>query len=208
MNRLRLPFLLALLAVSAAAAPATGDLGFGLAYFRAHALPLELPAAEPVRKQACVLDLRYARGDQPAAAALEGWLKSRATLRTPVFVLANVDTAPALRALLAAGESIPGVIVIGIAARGFQPALAVQGTAENERRAYEAVEQGASLASLLTENPDKVRNDEASLSKDRLAEAGPEAATKGKAAALAPPLDAALQRAVHLHRALRALKKI
>ncbi len=208
MNRLRISFLSALIVVSAAAAPAPGDLGQGLAYFRVHEVPLELPAAAQTRPQACVLDLRYARGDSAAAVALEQWLKSRATPRTPVFVLANGDTAPPLLTLLADGDAFPGAVVIGVASRGFRPALAVPGTAENERRAYDAVEKGATLASLLVENPDKVRNDEASLSKDRLGEAGPEAGPRDKNAALTPPLDAALQRAVHLHRALRALKKI
>jgi len=60
---------------------------------------------------------------------------------------------------------------------------------------------------LLTDNPDKVRNDEASLSKDRVAEASAEATDRANKKP-APPIDVALQRAVHLHRALVALRKI
>ena len=205
MNRLRIISLFLFAVASSDAAPLNRDLGLGLAYFRARELPLELPAAEPGRPQPCVLDLRYAHANEQAAATLEAWLRFRATSRTPVFVLANADTAPALLGALAPGDPLPGVIVIGVAARGFNPSLAVQSTAENERRAYDAFENGASLPSLLVENPDKVRNDEASLAKDRLAEVAADPVGEKEKR---PPIDAALQRAVQLHRALRALRKI
>jgi len=65
------------------------------------------------------------------------------------------------------------------------------------------------LAKLLADNPGKVRNDEASLTRDRPAEApaenGDAAAPAGKAV---PPVDATLQRALHLHRSLQALRKL
>ncbi|HUR58885.1 MAG TPA: hypothetical protein VM029_14320, partial [Opitutaceae bacterium] len=141
-------------------------------------------------------------------AALEAWLKLRANARTPVFVLANADTAPALLAVLTPEDPMAGVIVIGVAARKFPPALAVKSTPESERLAYDALEKGTSLTALLVENPDKVRNDEASLSKDRLAEAVADASGDEKARSAAPPIDAALQRAVHVHRALLALRKL
>jgi hypothetical protein len=201
-------FLLVLAVASATAAPLTRDLGQGLAYIRVRDLPADLPAAEAGRKQACVLDLRYVGGDEKVAAAVDAWLKLRATARSPVFVLANADTAPALLAMLAPEDPVPAVIVIGVAARGFQPALAVKNSAENERRSYDALEKGASLSKLLVENPDKVRNDEASLSKDRLAEAVADASVDDKDKNPPPPIDAALQRAVHVHRALLALKKL
>lgn len=204
MNHRRIFSLFLLALAPAGATPLTRDLGQGLAYFRAQELPLELPAAGTARAQACVLDLRYARGDENAATTLEAWLKFRAISRAPVFVLANGETAPALLTVLAPGEGPAGLVVIGVAARGFYPALAVQSTPENERRAYDALEKGASLASLLVENPDKLRHDEASLARDRPAEG----VAEEKAKPPAPPIDAALQRAVHLHRALRALKKI
>ena len=85
----------------------------------------------------------------------------------------------------------------------------MRGSIEEERRAYDALEAGASVNSLLADNPNKVRNDEASLSKDRLAEASADAADNALSGKRAPPpIDATLQRAVHLHRALAALKKI
>ncbi|HUR59923.1 MAG TPA: hypothetical protein VM029_19535, partial [Opitutaceae bacterium] len=69
MKRLRVALVFLVTQACASAAPLTRDLGLGLAYFRAHDLPADLPAAEG-RKQACVLDLRYVRGDDKTGAAL------------------------------------------------------------------------------------------------------------------------------------------
>src|SRR5581483_5396160 len=152
------------------AAPVERELGQGLVYYRVHALPADLPTNEGARKQPCVLDLRYVRADAATATVLQAWLRFRAGPHTPIFVLANSDTDPLLRAVCDEREVEQSVIVIGIAAKDFRPEVAVPGNAENERRAYNAFEQGAALPALLTDNPGKVRNDEASLSKDRLAE--------------------------------------
>jgi hypothetical protein len=67
------------------------------------------------------------------------------------------------------------------------------------------LEQGAALDTLVADNPHKVRNDESSLSKDRLAEDSTDGADGTKKQ---PVVDATLQRAMHLHRALIAMKKI
>ncbi|MSU23348.1 MAG: hypothetical protein EXS32_05930 [Opitutus sp.] len=203
----------------ARAASLDRDLGQGLAYHRVHQLPADLPTAESTRKQPCVLDLRYVRGDADAAAALAAWLRFHATAHAPVFILANADTSPALLASTAEPERDTHVITIGGTAPGFTPALALKIAAEAERRAYDALEQGASVESLLTENSGKPRHDEASLVKEQPTEtlgavASPSHPSRSSAgtSAIPPPspplLDAALQRAVHLHRALLALKKI
>ena len=63
-------------------------------------------------------------------------------------------------------------------------------------------------ARCSTDNPNKVRNDEASLSKDRLRAKRPRMPANDAGEEAPPPIDVALQRAVHLHRALVALKKI
>lgn len=194
-----------LLTVPAVAAPLTRDLGQGLVYHRAHELPGDLPAANSTPKQSSVLDLRYARGGGPAAAALETWLKIHAAPAMPTLILANGDTDRELREVIARHEPDRGIMLIGVPARDFRPDLAVQSSAERERQAYDALESGTPLAILLTDNPDKVRNDEASLAKDRLAEAAADDLANRPAR---PPVDAALQRAVHVHRALLALKKI
>jgi hypothetical protein len=196
--------------VLVAAAPLERELGAGLSYFRVHELPADLPAKPTGHVGACVLDLRYVHADANGATAFMAWLKFRASTHSPVFVLANGETSAALRKPLAEHERGTGIVVIGIPARQFEPDVAVTGSAQSERRAYDALEQGVATAVLLTDNPDKVRNDEASLSRDRLAEASADAAEDalaGKKGA-APPIDTALQRAVHLHRALVALKKL
>jgi hypothetical protein len=212
MNRnviMRLSALFFLAVTFVQAAPVERDLGQGLAYYRVHRLPDDLPTTEAARHKPCVLDVRYVHGDSKAAAALAGWLKFHAARTTPVFVLANGETSRAILIALADHEPGAGVMTVGGATREFQPDIAVNTTPDNERRAYDALDQGTPLATLLTDNPDKARNDEASLSKDRPVESaleeGPEAERKHAAPA---PVDAALQRAVHLHRALVALRKI
>lgn len=197
--------------LSAEAAPLERDLGQGLKLYRVHELPADLPPPAPAsgRVPPCVVDLRYAKADADAASALQAWLRFRAKPRVPVFVLANAETSPALLRVLAEREPGAGVAVIGAASRNLKPDVVVRATAEEERRAYDALEKGATVAALLTDNPDKVRNDEASLSRDRLAEASADTATDALAPKRdAPVVDVALQRAVHLHRALVALRKL
>jgi hypothetical protein len=195
-------------AVGATAAPLERDLGNGLAYVRVHVLPADLPTKAPTRPAASVLDVRFVSTDAEGATALSAWLNFRATAKAPVFLLANSETAPALLEALEKHER-GAVVVIGIEAGAFRPDVAVKATRDDERRAYDALEKGAAIVTLLTDNPNKVRNDEASLSKDRLAEASADAtdaALVGKAPVV--PIDATMQRAVHLHRALLALKRL
>lgn len=202
-----------------AAGPLERDLGRGLVYHRVHKLPADLPTADAARAQPWVLDLRYVTGDAGAAATLTAWLKFHATPRAPVILLANADTSAVLLAPLAR-RGVAGVVVVGAAAPGFAPDIAVKISADLERKAYDALEHGATIESLLTENADKPRNDEARLAKDRSADssdtadsgggASPSAGTDESAKPKSPPplIDAALQRAVHLHRTLVALKKL
>lgn len=202
-----LPWILA--GAAATAAPLSRDLGDQLIYHRIHTLPADLPTAAANRPPAYVIDLRYVASDAAGATALHGWIRFHATPRTPVFVLANLATAPVLLQSLAARGAGPHVIVLGAAGEGFAPDIAIAVSPENERLAYDALETGADLATLLQENPDKVRNDEARLAHDHFPESVENSpAHASRSGSPAPPLDAALQRAVHLHRALRALKKI
>lgn len=202
----------------------TRDLGEGLAYHRVTTLPADLPVIDAARKQPRVLDLRYAAGDDAAGAALGGWLKFNAAPRTPVFLLVNADTSGPLLAHLAARLPVAGVIVIGVASPGLTPDLLLKISADTERLAYDALAAGAPVASLLNDTPEKLRNDEAQLAKDHhgspadptayatpasddlIEDAAPAPAAKPKSP---PPLiDVALQRAVQLHRSLKALKKL
>ena len=206
MNRRTLLFSLVLIPLFAVAAPVERDLGVGLVYFRIHALPVDLPARPAGRVPACVVDVRYLAANADAAKAFSVWLKQRATPRSPVFVVANADTSADVLAVLRTHGRGAGIVVVGIERGSFRPDVSVKGSHDEERRAYDAFEQGAVIGTLLADNPNKVRNDEASLSKDRLAEASAAADEAGKKTP--PPVDVTLQRAVHLHRALVALKKI
>jgi len=215
---------------TADAKPLILDLGQGLAYHRAHTLPADLPAASPARPQPLVLDLRYTNGGLDAAITLAAWLKFRAVPRTPVFILANTETSPALRAAFAEREGTPGLIVLGLNAPDFTPDLALAADPATERRAYDALTQPEALSTLITPTLAKPRNDEAALAAEwqpdrpgshpsltaaQPADQGKRTTTKtaatpsGPATPTPPPLiDAVLQRAVHLHRALVALRQI
>jgi hypothetical protein len=204
------------------AAPITRNLGQGLTFHRVHQLPADLPVDADARRTPCVLDLRYVTGGDDEASALAAWLKSHATTKAPVFILANAATSAALRAAItvvpprAAGAS---VLLVGATTADFAPDIAVTVSAEAERRAYDALERGVATDSLLSENSDKPRNDEASLAKERVPEpiaapdlpASPPSAGPNDAAKPKPPMpiiDPVLQRAVQVHRAMLALKKL
>jgi ABC-type Fe3+-hydroxamate transport system substrate-binding protein len=204
-----------ILAVTAHAAPVERELGDGLIYFRAHTLPADLPPSSAVHGNACVLDLRYATGDADAARVLDAWMKFHAAPRKLLLVIANSGTATDLLAALKSRDTSPGLILVGTPNPECPPDVIVSSSSENERRAYDALEHGMSVAALTTDNPQKARNDEASLTRERTTEKAADEdaapATPGMAAAAAKarePLDAALQRAIHIHRGLRALKKI
>jgi hypothetical protein len=203
--------LLALLLAPAHAAPVERDLGDGLAYARVHAAATDLPTDAAVRDHPCILDLRYARGDDSAATVLASWLSSHASPRTPVFVLVNSATADALRNVLARHDPASGVLVVGTAAQTFAPDLAVTQSPESERQAYAAFDAGAPIAALTTDNPTKQRDDEASLSHSRAPEAEDDAAggapadRKAGAKGQPPTIDAALQRAIQVYRGLEAM---
>jgi hypothetical protein len=212
--------LLAALAGIGRAAPASQNLGQGLTYYRVHQLASDLPSAEEVRRGPCVLDLRYVSGNADEATALAAWLKYRATARTPVFVLANASTSAAIITVITPRGAGTSVIVFGAASGEFAPDIAVTVSAEAERRAYDAVEHGASPGSVISENSLKPRNDEARLARERLPESlvpaddpanpAPAASADDSAKPKSPPpvIDPVLQRAVQTHRALVALKKL
>jgi hypothetical protein len=191
--------------------PLERDLGQGLAYVRVKHLPADLPAKPAGRAPPCVIDVRYVEADEVAVTTFVAWLGFRATPRAPVFVLANSATAPALLAALAGRSAGLSVVLVGAPGGRFQPDSAVKIAAADERKAYDALENGAAVETLLADFPDKVRNDEASLVRGQSgpgetpAESPPENPSSRR---VAPTIDAALQRALHLHRALVALKKI
>jgi hypothetical protein len=194
----------------AAAAPLTHDLGQGLTYVHVASLPADLPGQKDLR--ACVLDLRYTPGDATAAAALAAWLKFHASARTPVLVLANADTAAALLEILTPGQLPAGTLTIGRVGNGFTPDIAVHTDAALERRAFDALARGTPPASLLQENSGKTRYDEAAIVRQLAGDEVPAGnarppETDSADEPVPPPLiDRTLQRAVHVHHGLAALK--
>jgi hypothetical protein len=212
MRTARLLLWAALTVAGLRAAPLERDLGLGLAYLRVHALPGDLAVA-PAAGRPLVLDLRYVHGGPAEAAGLLAWLRLHAGPRMPVFLLANGDTSPALLAPLSSPEAVNGLVIVGAAAPGFDPDLTLAVTPEAERHAYDALEAGATIESLTVASSDKVRNDEAMLAKARQADTADEdeaARPEEKARPALPPqvIDPVLQRAVQLHRSLRALKRV
>jgi hypothetical protein len=197
----------ALAALSAQAAVPQLDLGRGLSYYRVHALPSDLPAAPAGRPGASVLDLRFAKADAPGAALIAAWVKFNASAAAPVFVLENAETSPALLALFA-GAGPGGVIVLAPASEKLAPTVAVHVDPAADRKAYDAVEGGAALASLLADNPAKPRIDEAYLEKEHLSDSDAPDVETDKDSPPSPLVDAMVQRAVQLHRGLIALKRI
>lgn len=191
-------------------APLELDLGGGLGYVRLRALPADGGLALAHKGPALVVDLRYATAEARAATEFFAGLRRRASNKTPVFILANHATAPELVRAISAGGRGSGLAVVGIAAPGFAPDVPVRATAGEELQAYAALDQGTGLAKLLADNPGKVRHDEASLTRDRPSEPSTESAEPNAPAAArtGPPVDATLQRALHLHRSLQALRKL
>jgi hypothetical protein len=192
-----------------------------LSYRRIHTLPDDLPALSGPATGTLVLDLRFVPAGPEAAAAFSAWLKSRARPQAPVLVLVNPGTAPALLAPLAAPGVPPGVVSIGPEMNDAVPDVGLTLAAGADRAAYDAFEHGTSLADLISPRIDKVRHDEAAMARERAAgaaaaDAGDDGtvppdekpATPPPAAAPVAPVDRVLQRAVQLHHALQALKKI
>jgi hypothetical protein len=221
MKRLFLLFTIfaALLGAASAPNPANGagqTLERNLSYCRVHTLPDDLPAGPVAATGTLVLDLRFVRADPDAAAAFARWLKARSRPQSPVLVLVNSDTAPALLTSLPE----PGVVSIGPAITGAGPDVALTLDSAMDRVAYEAFEHGASIDELINPKIDKIRHDEAAMAKERAAGTNSEAEddsplaasekTPGAPAAPvpAPPVDHVLQRAVQLYHALLALGKI
>jgi hypothetical protein len=198
-----------LLAVAARATEVT-DLGQGLGYLRLHDLTGAGAALAKVvpESRALVLDLRYATGDEKSAAVVAAALAARPA-GAQLFVLVSPATPAALAPALASA------LTLGAPGSSPTPKIVVRTDAGTDRRAYEALDTGTPLADLISGRIEKERYDEASLVDDfnhgdRDAEPppgpDPTAAKPGDQPAATKLVDRVLQRAVHLHRALLALR--
>jgi hypothetical protein len=195
------------------AAPIRLDLGEGLAFVRVHRLPADLPA--DVADRPLVLDIRYVKGDAAAGTDLIQWLRLHAAPRHPVFLLANEKTSGALLTPLDSPDSVVGLVILGPVAPNFSPDIALPVSPAVERRAYDALERGATVESLTDDTPIKSRQDEALLAREHLPDSAlgdlaDDASQEGasKPVAARPLIDSVLQRAIQLDRALLALKRL
>ena len=199
------------------AAPLARDLGRGLAYVRVAQLPTDLPtkAAEP--RSALVLDLRGVSADATAVTAFEAWLKFRASASSPVTILVNAGTSPLLLRAFLTSPLPSGVVTIGPASSEFKADISVNVSPEADRRAYDALANGTAIEDLIVRRLEKPRRDEAQLARqhtnggtDEDTEEPPTkaATTTTPPAVEVPVTDLVLARAVQLHRALLALRRI
>jgi len=208
--------------------PQAQDLGGGLSYFRVTHLAKQLSGIRAAleKNPALVLDLRGAAGTNSAAQALRAALApAKPGARVARFVLINDATAPAIPFALGGGidaNGVPGALVIAPASADVFADVKAPGSAGDDKRACEAIAQGAPLHTLINHQPDKPRNDEAALMReqnsgarqdvDKADAAAPDAAAsspKPPSATAPPPLtDSVLQLAVQIHRSLVALKKL
>ncbi|MFA6286350.1 MAG: hypothetical protein WC661_03130 [Opitutaceae bacterium] len=207
----------------AATTPAgrTEDLGQGLTYVRpANNNAESLALLKAVTAGPAVLDLRYFSAGENAA----GWIaaiKSFATPKRICLVLVSPETTPELLSGLAPGA--PGCVMIGRTSPALNVAISVDTPADTDRKAWDAIVQGAVLEKLITATLDKPRYDEAVLAKEHAADingddsepkdaAAPDSPKKTddpKAPAKPKPLvDAVLQRAVQIDRGLLALRRL
>jgi len=218
-----------ILDLPAAAAPAAAtppaaplDLGRGLAYVRLHRLPDDFALLSAAwSAPALIVDLRYPKDDGTRVTGLGLPPRPRAA---PLLVLVGPGT-PA-ETVAALRLPAPDLITLGLQGPGGAPDIALAVKPEADRRAYDALDAGASVESLIGENMAKPRFDEAVLAHEHTAEVAagestptsvqnPTQAPPANAPAPAPPpapepasKDVVLQRAVQLHRALLALGKL
>jgi hypothetical protein len=191
------------------------DLGQSLSYFRVHAETSdEKQIGEALAaNHALVLDLRYTSATKADAGAF-GQVLAKRTGSEPLFLLVSPETPLSIAEALSASPI--KFVTLGVQGSLPTPAVVVEQSARDDRRAYDAFESGQPLPELISGRIPKDRYDEASLMNDFRsgnvnaeppAAPDPTAKPDGEEKKIPPPLvDRVLQRAVNLHRALLALK--
>jgi hypothetical protein len=194
--------------VRAAAGPV--ELASDLAYLRVHSAVVEREAitAALAQSRAVVLDLRYPQDERSADEALRQALAGR-PVGGRLYVLVSPATPVPVVGVVAANPA--RLVTLGVKGAKPEPKVAVMQSAEDDRRAYDAHTAGTALADLISGKLDKERFDEASLVldfKNGLTDDRPGVPSAVKSGDTpARQTDRVLQRAVHLHRALQALKR-
>jgi len=163
------PALLLVLSLSVSAIPISAteltDLGAGLSYLRVHALADSAKGLTATlhERDFLVLDLRHATTDAEMAELLRTALIAREG-KPPAFILVSPATPPAI------AESLTLVankcITLGIKNSIPTPQVIIEQSADADLHAYEALDSGQQLASLISGKIGKDRFDEAELMKE------------------------------------------
>lgn len=204
------------------------DLGEGLDYLRIHAIDESAKGLTAAIRERdfLVLDVRHATGTAASADVLRTALNAR-ELKTPVFILVGPATPTALaESLMAIANKC---LTLGVKESIPTPQVIIDQPVATDRLAYEAADSGQPIANLVSGKIVKERFDESALMKEfnsgniNAAPPAPDPTTKTaneeklpapavkadeKTAAKPAEMltDRVLQRAIHLHRALLALK--
>jgi hypothetical protein len=216
-------FLALSLPLSALRSPAAEviDLAPDLGYLRVHSIVLEREAiaAALLKSRALVLDLRYPLDERDAGETLRQELASHPA-KARLYVLVSPATPVPVVGAIAASPA--RLTTLGVKGARPEPQVVVLQPPADDRRAFEAHTAGTALADLISGKIDKDRFDEATLVQefrlglpgDRSAGQPPGTAAESRPEAAAPAAkaparvtDRVLQRALHLHRALQALKR-
>lgn len=193
-----------------AASAATLELAPGLRYLRIHSLEksaIELTEALNLNQSpALVLDLRYVADEKGAAQAIDALNNHPA--KPVLYILVSPETPTDVAGVIT--KTSTRLVTLGIRNSKPAPEVVVDQSAADDRAAYAALDNGTPLESLVSGKVAKEHFDEAELVKEfkngnhdaRPPEGNPDGAKA------APALtDRVLQRALHLHRALQALKR-
>ena len=194
-------------------------LGPDLGYLRVQSIVAEREAITTalLAHHSLVLDLRYPLDERDAGEILRQELTSHAA-KPRLYVLVSPATPLPVVGVIASSP-VRWLVTLGVTGSRPQPQVVVQQSAEADLAAYAALAAGTTLDQLVSGRIEKERFDEASLVKefkngnfdvqpptlDQVNGAPPGAAKTVGSTAVRP--DRVLQRAVHLHRALQALKR-
>jgi hypothetical protein len=203
--------------LSTAAAPLLRALPGGPSYLRIRDLAQLDLAATPAE---IIIDLRGLRETTPDGAARLGTLLASGSARTLCLVLIDPTTSADLLAAVKASKGRHLTLGANLPAGAVDVAVAT--SAERDQQAVAALDSGRPPEALLETRQEKVRYDESSMVRDHAkglpipdappeleTEPGKDDAKSGPAVAVEPPLvDRVLERALHLHRALRAIRRI
>ena len=187
------------------------ELAPGLRYLRIHSLVQsahELSDALNVNKSpALVIDLRYVADENGAAQAQAIYALNSHPAKPVLYILVSPETPAEVASVIT--KTSTALVTLGIRDSKPQPEVVVEQSAADDRAAYAALDNGTALAALVSGKIEKERFDEAELVKEFKNGNHDAHPPEGDADGTKTPnrlTDRVLQRALHLHQALQALK--